>query len=313
MSREISRRKFIKMTGAAGAGLYSFGILGCGRKGMKELQPRTLRQNDMSDKIVVGKGDDIRSVVRGVIEKLGGMSSLVQKGDTVVVKPNIGWGRPPELGATTNPELVAAVVELCSKAGAKTVKVFDRGLKNDSFNYRISGIADAAKKAGADVFFVDRRLFYDMPIEKGTKLKKRWPIYEDAVTADVLIDLPVAKVHNASGVTLSLKNLMGTAGGNRGSWHQSLHQKIAEYYTVLPCDLAVLDAYRVMVTNGPTGGSPRDVVLKKTIVAGTDLVALDAFAAKEFFDKTPDEVRHIKYAGELGCGDMNFSERVVRV
>jgi uncharacterized protein (DUF362 family) len=114
-------------------------------------------------------------------------------------------------------------------------------------------------------------------------------------------------------LTLSLKNLMGTAGGDRGEWHQSLHQKIADYYTVLPCDLGVMDAYRVMVRNGPAGGNPRDVVLKKTIVASTDLIALDAFTAKEFFNKTLDEIRHIRYASEFGSGDMNFEGRVVRL
>ncbi|NQT84382.1 DUF362 domain-containing protein [bacterium] len=310
MSGEISRRKFIKIAGAGGMGLYSFGILGCGKK--KEVGPRILRQNSMNDKIVVGNGDDIRAVVRAIIEKLGGMSSLVQKGDVVAVKPNIGWTTPPELAACTNPVVVVAVVELCREAGAKKVKVFDRSCRDDRIAYKNSGIAEAARKAGADVSYVDRRRFFEVPIEKGKKLKS-WPVYGEALKADVLINLPVAKVHNATGLTLSLKNLMGTAGGDRGTWHQSLHQKIADYYTVLPCDLAILDAYRVMIRNGPAGGNPNDVKLVKTIAAGTDLVALDAFAAKEFFDKTPDEVRHIKYASEFGSGDMNFSNRVVRI
>lgn len=309
MPGKISRRRFLKMAGAAGAGLCSLRIAGCRKK---ELAPRTLRPNSMGGRIVVAKGDDIRSVVRSVVQELGGMSSLIRKGDIVVVKPNIAWTTTPELGGCTNPEVVAAVVELCYEAGAATVKVFDRGCRDDRITYRVSGIAEAAKKAGAVVSFVDKRRYYDVPIEKGKKLKS-WPIYEDAVKADVLINVPVAKVHNASTLTLSLKNLMGTAGGDRGTWHQSLHQKIADYYAVLPCDLCVLDAYRVMVRNGPAGGSPRDVNLVKTIVAGTDLIALDAFAAKEFFDKTPDEVRYIQYAGELGLGDMNFSDRVVRI
>ncbi len=310
MSQPMNRRRFLKVTGAAGAGLYTFGITGCGKK--KEAGPRTLRENSMGRDIVVAQGDDIRSAVRGVVEKLGGMSALVQKGDTVVVKPNIGWTTTPELGGCTNPAVVAAVVELCLEAGAKKVKVFDRSCKEDRICYKNSGIADGATKAGADVSYVDKRRYVNVPIERGKKLKL-WPIYEDALTADVLINLPVAKVHNSSGLTLSLKNLMGTAGGDRGEWHQSLHQKIADYYTVLPCDLSIMDAYRVMVRNGPAGGNPSDVVLKKTIVASTDLIALDAFAAKEFFNKTPDEVRHIKYASEFGSGDMNFEGRVVRL
>jgi len=317
MPGRINRRRFIKIAGAAGAGLYSFGILGCGKKvlGGRTLAPRKLRANSMSDTIAVGvadKEDEIRSVVRAVIEKLGGMSSLVGKGDVVVVKPNIGWTTPPKLGGCTHPDVVAAVVKLCYEAGAKEVKVFDRGCRDDRISYRLSGIAEAARNAGADVFYVDKRRYYEVPIERGEKLRS-WPIYEDAVKADVLINLPVAKVHNATGLTLSLKNLMGTAGGDRGTWHQSLHQKIADYYTVLPCDLGVLDAYRVMIRNGPAGGSPGDVKLVKTVVASTDLVALDAFAAKEFFNKTPDEVRHIQYASTFGSGNMDFAGRVVRI
>jgi len=309
MPERISRRAFIRMAGVAGTGFYTFGIIGCKKK---QLAPRVLRQNSMSDKIVVGKGDDIRSVVRSLIEKLGGMPALVKRGDVVVVKPNIGWTTPPELGACTNPEVVAAVVELCYESGAAKVKVFDRGCRDDRISYQRSGIAAASKKVGAEVSFVEKARFYDVPVEKGKKLKS-WPIYDDAVKADVLINLPVAKVHNASGLTLGLKNLMGTAGGDRGAWHQSLHQKIADYYSVLPCDLGVLDAYRVMVTNGPAGGNPQDVKLVKTIAASTDLVALDAFAAKEFFNKTPEEVRHIKYAADLGLGNMDFAERVLRI
>lgn len=312
MSAKISRRQFIKIAAGSGAGLYGFTIIGCGKGGAKKLGPRKLRQNSLADKVAVATGDDIPSLVRGVVDKLGGISSLVRKGDVVVLKPNIGWTTPPELAGCTNPDVVAAVVELCREAGAAKVKVFDRGCRVDRISYKVSGIADAAREAGAEVSFVDRRRYPEIPIEKGKKLRS-WAIYEDALKADVLINLPVAKVHGSTGLTLSLKNLMGTAGGDRGTWHQSLHQKIADYSTALSCDLAILDAYRIMVTNGPAGGNPQDVRLKKTIVAGPDLVAVDAFAAKEFFQKTPDEVRHIQYAGELGTGNMDLTDRVVRI
>ena len=311
MAARFTRRTFIRIAGGAGAAFYTFGLIGCGRR-PRQIHPRVLRQNSLNDSLVVGQGDDIRSVVRSVVDRLGGISALVRKGDVVTVKPNIGWTTPPELAACTNPQVVSAVVELCYEAGANKVKVFDRGCRDDRISYERSGIADAAKKAGAEVPFVDNRLYREVPIEQGKKLKS-WPIYEDAVKADVLINLPVAKVHNATGLTLSLKNLMGTAGGDRGTWHQSLHQKIADYYTVLPCDLGILDAYRIMVSNGPAGGSPNDVRLRRTIVSCRDLVALDAFAAKEFFNRTPDEIRHIKYAHELGTGNMDFSARVVRL
>ena len=58
--------------------------------------------------VVMAKDGDTVKLVRDTVNALGGMEQFVAKGQTVVVKPNIGWDRKPELAANTNPEVVRA-------------------------------------------------------------------------------------------------------------------------------------------------------------------------------------------------------------
>ena len=306
-----TRRRFIKTLGAAGAGLYASTFVGCGKEGGK-VGARVLRSNDLSDKLAVAVGGEIDDMVRKTMKALGGMDKLVRKGDTVVVKPNIGWARKPELGACSNPQTVATVVRLCLEAGAKEVKVFDIPCDDKRRTYSESGIRKAAEEAGANVLYVDDSRFVDLEIPDGKALTN-WPTYRDALECDVLINVPIPKSHGSTGLTLSLKNLMGVAGGNRGKWHQELHTKIADFYTVVPCDLSVIDGYRIMVTNGPSGGRPEYVEVKKTIAICKDSIAADAFAAKELFGIAPEKIGYISQAHERGLGDMRYESRLVKL
>ncbi len=304
-----TRRDFLKTLAVGGIGLYSLSLFGCGEK---EAPEESIKKNGLADKVAVAKGDKVGELVTKAVAALGGMAAVVKKGDVVVVKPNIAWITRPELAGCTNPEAVATIVKLCYDSGAKIVKVFDRPCRDARFTYKESGIQEAAEKAGAKVFFMDSRDYVETDIPKGKSLK-RWPIYRDVLEADVLINVPIAKVHGTSGLTLAMKNLMGTVGGNRGTWHRDIHQKLADYSSRVKSDLVIMDAYRIMVRNGPAGGSPDYVELKKTIIAGKDIVAVDAYTAKALFNKTPDEIRHIKYAHEMGVGNMDYSDRLVMV
>ncbi len=295
---------------AAGAGLYTSTFIGCGVDTGGKIGARVLRPNTLSDKLAVVSGGKIENMVRSAMKALGGMDKLVRKGDTVVVKPNIGWAQPPEYGASSNPETVATIVKLCLEAGAGTVKVFDRPCDDRRRAYTESGIKKAAEAAGAKVSYTDDSRFVKLEIPEGKALKE-WPIYRDALEADVLINIPIAKVHNSTGLTLSLKNLMGIAGGNRGTWHQDLHTKIADFYTVVPCDLSVIDAYRIMLKHGPRGGRLDDVEVKKIIAICRDNVATDAFAAKELFGIPPHRIGYIKQAHERGLGNMEYKSIMI--
>jgi uncharacterized protein (DUF362 family) len=184
------------------------------------------------------------------------------------------------MGANVHPDIVARVVTLCREAGARQVKVFDNTLGSASKCYEFSGIEAAARSAGADVAVCAGHRFrtvrFDDPRAKNLK---EWPIYEDALAADVFINIAVAKVHNATYVTLCMKNLMGTQGGNRGKMHQGIHQNLADLNVMIRPTFNILDATRVMISGGPGGGRAEYVVKGDMILCGTSAVTVDAWAA----------------------------------
>ncbi|MGR3309741.1 MAG: DUF362 domain-containing protein [Candidatus Brocadiales bacterium] len=323
ISGSVSRRTFLKVGLAVGAGLYGLRYLG---SRPKRMQLKSLKTNNLKKGLVVShipptlsspsKGSDesalIKESVRKAINALGGMDKLVSKGDSVVIKPNIAWNQRPEFAANTNPYVVAALIELCIESGAGRIKVFDHTCSsNPRPSYESSGIADAARKAGAEVLHVNRSLFRDLPIPEGKALKS-WSFYEDIISADkvdVLINVPIAKHHSTSRLTMALKNVLGMVGRDRGALHKDIHPKIADLSRVVKVDLTVLDAFRILRNHGPTGGRLEDVdngpEHARRIVASTDPVAVDAYGATLFGLKGKD-IGFIKEAHSAGLGELNF-------
>ena len=266
-----------------------------------------LGKSQIPDLVVAKDGEPVQ-LVRGVLEKLGGMSRFVSKGDIVVVKANISWDRVPEQAATTNPDIVAEVIRQCFNAGAKKVKVFDRTLNVATRCYKRSGIATAAKGAGADVQHVYDRKFKKVSFPEG-ELIKSWEIYKDALEADRIINIPIAKHHSVSEakVSLGMKNFMGFLGGNRGKFHRKFDIKITDLSARIKPDLILLDAYRMLLRNGPTGGNLADVALKKTLIAGIDPVAVDSYGAT-LFDLDPQRLPFLQRANERGLGEIDLKK-----
>jgi uncharacterized protein (DUF362 family) len=289
----------------AGAAMCAGGLYGCGNGQAADFGAKTAKEHSLSNDLVIVRGEDPGEMAKTAIESLGGIDKLVTPGDVVVVKPNMAWDRTPELATTTNPDVVAAVVGLCLKAGAKDVKVFDRTCNDARRSYDSSGIAKAAEEAGASVTHANKRKFRSLPIPRGTSMNA-WEIYEDAARADVLINIPIAKHHSTSRLTLGMKNMMGIAGGNRGDWHPDIHQRLADFATVTAVDLTIVDAYRILVAHGPTGGRLEDVRQEGMIVAGIDPVAVDAYSAT-IFDLDPREVGFVTQAAALGLGEMDLA------
>lgn len=258
--------------------------------------------------LAVVRGTPPARITRAAVDALGGMRRFVSRGDVVVVKPNIGWDRTPEYAANTNPEVVAAVVRLCLEAGAKRVKVFDRPVSDARRTYRQSGIADAAGAAGAVVTFVDDRKFKDMRIN-GLTLKT-WPLYTEAIEADKVINVPIAKTHGIARLTLGMKNWMGVMGGWRGRIHQRIDESLVDLAMFIKPALTILDAVRILTASGPQGGDLADVKLLNTVVAGTDAVAVDAFGATLFGMKPADlgcvRVGHQARLGSMDLAGMNI-------
>ncbi len=247
------------------------------------------------------QGDSPAALTREAVKTLGGMSRFVAKGDVVMVKPNIGWDRTPELAACTNPDVVKALVELCREAGAKKVVVMDNTTNQAQRCYVRSGIQAAAKEAGADVPFVNPRRVKAMAV-KGEWLKD-WDIIQDFIEADKIINVPIAKHHSLCRVTLGMKNWLGAVGDPRNQLHQRLDEAEVDLAAFFKPVLTVLDAYRILVRNGPQGGRPSDTKLLKTIVAGTDYVAVDAMGAS-FFEIPPAELPFLTLAKKRGLGEF---------
>jgi uncharacterized protein (DUF362 family) len=223
----------------------------------------------------------------------------------VIVKPNIGWDRKPEQAANTDPIVVATLVTMAYAAGAKKVKVFDNTCNTERRCYERSGIEKAAKDAGADVFFTEERKFKKVNL-KGEKLKE-WPVYKDALEADKIINVPVAKHHTLARLTLSMKNFMGLIGGSRNLLHQSLDVNIVDLTAYFKPTLTVLDAVRILTANGPQGGNLKDVETHNTVVASTDPVAIDSFGAT-LFDMTGEQLGYVQEGYERGLGEMDLTK-----
>jgi len=302
----INRREFIKR--ASGLGALAFGISAVGPGFIASAMADSL--SSTPSEIAVIRNGSPAQMVQKAFEMLGGIEKYVKKGHSVVVKPNIGWDRRPEQGANTEPEIVAEVVRLCLKAGAAKVKVFDRTCANARRCYRNSGIENAAKAAGADVKHVFMKRFKQVNIPNG-KVIKSWEFYKDALDADVFINLPAAKHHSLSSVSLALKNMMGILGGERGELHNNFPEKITDINTVIKPQITILDAVRILMRNGPQGGNLADVKQANTIIASVDQVAIDSYGATLFGLKASD-IAHIRAAYERGLGEMDLNKVVVK-
>jgi uncharacterized protein (DUF362 family) len=255
--------------------------------------------------LVVVKGDDPYLITARAIEAMGGMELFVKKDSVVVIKPNIAWDRTPEYAATTNPQVVACLVELCYKAGARRVNVFDIPCNSPQRCYENSGIKKAAEAKGAKVYFADgwncvkAQFDYDSPMQD-------WPIFRDALECDTFINVPILKHHGLTNLTLSMKNLMGVCSGSRGLIHFNIAKKLVDLTNFINPELTVIDAYRVLTAHGPSGGNLSDVRLTKTIIVGTNPVLTDIYACK-LVDVNPNSVSYIAEAIDRGLGSYDTS------
>lgn len=281
-----------------------------------------LKGNDLfaGDKMSVSASNDLVAVMGGepaqmyqkAIEAMGGISKYVKKGDKVVIKPNIGWDKAPELAANTNPQLVSAIIKDCFAAGAKEVTVFDHTCDQWQACYKNSGIESAAKEAGAKVAFAhDQKYFKTVKLPKGVRLKEVM-IHEAIVDCDAWINVPILKTHGGARMTISMKNFMGIVWDRRFFHANDLHQCIADCstYEKMPI-LNIVDAYRVMTQNGPKGKGIEDVQLAKALFISPDIVAVDTAAVKffaQFKEMKLDEVTHIGLAEKLNIGTTDISK-----
>ena len=259
--------------------------------------------------LAVRKGQDVPLMVRETLSALGGMANFVKSGDVVVVKPNIGWDRTVEFAANTHPEVVKTLVQLCLEAGAKQVRIFDRSCNDERRCYTQSGIRAAVEQIKSDrvsLEYMDQRAYKELAIHGGQAFD-RWEFYMPVIEADRLINVPVAKHHSISRLTLGMKNLMGVIGGNRGRLHHDIAESLTDIASVIHSDLTVIDATRILTANGPQGGRVEDVRNTETLIASPDIVAADAYATT-LFNLKPEDVSTIVTAARRGLGVMDLKK-----
>ncbi|HEX7356695.1 MAG TPA: DUF362 domain-containing protein [Ignavibacteriaceae bacterium] len=299
----MKRRDFISKSFKAGL------IAGTGLSigSYSKLFPSSLLPLTDNYNLAAIKGGEPDAMFDEAIKAFGGMSKFVKKGQTVVVKPNIGWDVSPERAGNTNPLLVNRIIKHCFDAGAKDVYVFDHTCDNWNKCYSNSGIERAVKDAkGKIVSGANESYYQEVTIKQGKKLKKA-KVHELILQSDVFINVPVLKHHSSADVTIGMKNLMGVVW-DRGYWHSNnLHQCISDFVSFRKPDLTVVDAYYVMKKNGPRGVSKDDVVTMKSQIISTDIVAADAAAAK-LFGVDPQKIDHIRMANEMKLGTMNLDK-----
>jgi uncharacterized protein (DUF362 family) len=262
--------------------------------------------------VAVAEGSDYPAITRKAINALGGMKRFVKPGNVVVVKPNMGWDRSTELAANTHPLVVRAVVEECLAAGAKKVKVFDNTCNDARRCYVNSGIENALKgMKNVECKQIEPERFKKVAING--QFLKEWELYDEALAADVYINVPVAKHHGLSKLTLGLKNIMGIMGGNRGYIHRSLDVAMADVNAHFRNHLTIIDATRILTAHGPQGGNIADVKVLNKVIASTDTVAADAFATT-LFGLKPADIPVTVAAYKRGLGEMDLGRiKVVRV
>jgi len=259
--------------------------------------------------LAVIRGDFPDKNVRAAVALLGGMERFVKRDARVVVKPNVLTGRPPEYATTTNPLVIGAIVRMCLEAGARQVTVLDYPTSSPRAAFQESGLAQAVEEAGGDLKYLSNRNFEQVEIPEGQSITS-WPLVTDVLEADTFINVPIGKTHGMAGLTLAMKNLMGIMGDPRGRIHTDYARKITDVNTRVKPHLVILDAYRILTRNGPTGGNLDDVAMPKTVVAGTSQIAIDAYGTT-IMGWQPTDLPSLVEAASRGLGEIDLSRLTI--
>lgn len=295
MARRFNRREFVR---TSAIGLSAMGLSRIG-----------ISQSANADLVVVE--GEVVSAAKKALWALGGMKRFVKPGMKVLLKPNISFAQGPEKGVNTDPRLVAAIAQECVDAGASEVLVADFPLYPATLCVWQNGLKEEMDKVkGARVqYFTDSEFFKEVSLPRAKSLKKA-KVLKKVLEADLLINIPRAKTHNATTVTLGMKNWMGVVY-DRKLWHSEhdLSQAIADFGTLIHPQLTIIDASKPMVDKGP--GGPGTLVPLNLVVAGVNQVEADALMVSlcEWYGKKykPSDVKHLKLAEEHGLGNIDLS------
>jgi uncharacterized protein (DUF362 family) len=311
----MDRRDFLRRALGAGLTVAAVGALGWGLHdphgpsagGALQTQVKLADYSlkSQAGRLAVVRGHERVPALRAGLQALGGLESFVRKGDRVLIKVNAGFATPPNLGATTNPELLGELIAQCLAVGAEKVVVTDNPINDPQSCFALTGIAQATQAAGGVLVPPLERFFRPTTLE-GARLIRDWPLlYGPFEGVTKVIGLCPVKDHHRSGASMTMKNWYGLLGGRRNIFHQDIHTIIAELAMLVRPSLVVLDGVVSMISNGPTGGSPDDLKPTGTLILSTDQVAADALGAT-LLGKTPADLPFIGQAAALGLGSSDW-------
>ncbi|HUV29666.1 MAG TPA: DUF362 domain-containing protein [Acidobacteriota bacterium] len=308
----MKRREFIKKAGQAAALMAVAGDAGLLTGGCQSgtYDKTTATKPDFEvaadpqlPKVTLARNEDHAKALCSALAVIGGIERFVKRGERVLLKPNAAWDRVPEQAVNTNPVLVGEMVRQCRAAGATEVLVTDFGSHNPRRTFLRSGIRTAVEQNGGRILLLSDDDFVETDL-KG-RFITNWPVLKYVFEIDRLINMPIAKHHGLVAGTASMKNFFGIIGGNRSRLHDRLDQSIVDLAAFFKPTLTVVDATRVLMRNGPAGGSLDDVVIRNSVICATDQVAADS-RASEFLGITGNDVRHIVLAAEQGLGEIDY-------
>jgi uncharacterized protein (DUF362 family) len=285
MPPKIDRRNFLKNTTGLLTGLAV---------------SSSLRSNLFAEEradIAVVEGTNPALQTRAAVQALGGIKAFVRRGDRVVLLPNSEWRHA---GAVVNPAIGVEIARLCAEAGAASIVL--------TTNYGLGRwgqeVSRQLESAGVRVKVPSHPKDYTTVPVPDFRARKEVTILKEAMEHDVLIDIPVFKDHYGARISGSIKNLMGF-NWNSIAFHQGetyLQQSIADLASVIRPHLCVVDATTILAENGP--GGPGRTLRPNQVIAGADMVALDAFCCP-LLKRKPEEVGHIVYLDRAGRGQVD--------
>jgi uncharacterized protein (DUF362 family) len=314
-NHHLNRRQFIVRAAKAGASIMAacslsywfYDSVGPDRSAQDAtgIQIPDFSLPRLGQRMSIVHGSSRSETLERALKSIGGMQTFIKKGDRVLLKVNAAFASPPILSATTHPEMVTAITRLCFKAGAASVTITDNPINDPASCFRLTGIEQAARSAGANLLFPQKELFKPFSLAEA-QLIRNWPVlYEPLSRINKIIGTAPVKDHHRSGASMIMKNWYGLLGGRRNIFHQDIHTIIKELAMMIKPTLVVLDGTTTMMNNGPTGGSLSDLKETRTMIVSTDQVAADAFGAT-LLDKTVDELAFIKKAEAIHLGTADF-------
>lgn len=322
-SQGISRREFLLRAGSAGALIAGSVLAGRalwtpkhylpGFEQEKGLQLPSFKIEDskLLPTMAIAHGETHDKTIRAAIGSLGGMERFIRKGDVVVIKPNVAFDRPPGLGATTHPDALRTVAQLVLAAGAAKVLVADNPINSPAGCFLKSGLREVADELNLSLMYPDSNSFSQIQMEG--EILKNWAFFNEPFKrATKVIGLAPCKDHNLCHASMTMKNWYGLLGGRRNQFHQYIHSIISDFALMIKPTLVILDGMNVLMKNGPTGGRLSDVKPMGTIVAGTDMVAVDSYGYTKLLERDLDELTYIHKAHERGLGNMNWKDALYR-